>query len=108
LPAREVLVRTAATAVADLGFTPVNIRANIRWCSARSTGTIEAVGDGVAGLPAGHHQPDHFCGHCDSCRRAQHLCRNAGLFGREVDGSERLSACRSAAHALPATMPLAD
>lgn len=31
--------------------------------------------------------PASSCGHCDLCRRARpHLCRNAGLMGREVDG----------------------
>ncbi len=31
--------------------------------------------------------PGSACGHCDLCHRGRpHLCRNAGLMGREVDG----------------------
>ena len=31
--------------------------------------------------------PASSCGHCDLCHRGRpHLCRNAGLMGREVDG----------------------
>jgi len=31
--------------------------------------------------------PASSCGHCDLCMKGrQHLCRNAGLMGREVDG----------------------
>jgi 2-desacetyl-2-hydroxyethyl bacteriochlorophyllide A dehydrogenase len=49
------------------------------------------------------------CGHCDSCRRhAPHLCRNAGLFGREVDGSmtELVALPSRYVHRLPETLPL--
>src|SRR5262245_37217364 len=56
-----------------------------------STGIIDAVGDGVEGLKAGEHviiNPIIVCGACDQCTRgAGNLCRNAGLFGREIEGS---------------------
>jgi 2-desacetyl-2-hydroxyethyl bacteriochlorophyllide A dehydrogenase len=56
-----------------------------------ATGRVEAVGGEVSGLKPGQPviiNPIISCGHCDSCLHgAYHLCRNAGLFGREVDGS---------------------
>ncbi|MDH3261311.1 MAG: alcohol dehydrogenase catalytic domain-containing protein [Acidimicrobiia bacterium] len=55
----------------------------------------EMVGE-VMSVPAGSHlspgtrvllDPALACGHCDLCRQGRpHLCRNAGLMGREVDG----------------------
>jgi hypothetical protein len=47
--------------------------------------------DRVPGLAAGQPvliNPVITCGHCDCCQRGnEHLCRNAGLFGREIEGS---------------------
>ena len=51
------------------------------------------------------------CGHCDSCKRGeQQLCRNAGLFGREVEGSmcEFVHLPVKYLHALPDSVSLAD
>ena len=79
-----------------------------------STGIVESLGDGVTGIKAGQHviiNPIISCGHCDSCQRGeQQLCRNAGLFGREVDGSmcEFVHLPTRYLHALPASMSLAD
>jgi len=79
-----------------------------------STGTIESLGDGVTGLKAGQHviiNPIISCGHCDSCKRGeQQLCRNAGLFGREVEGSmcEFVHLPTRYLHALPDSVSLAD
>jgi 2-desacetyl-2-hydroxyethyl bacteriochlorophyllide A dehydrogenase len=90
----EVLVRTAATAVChtDLSIY-TGAHPGVRYpvvMGHESTGTVDAVGEGV-GLRTGSHviiNPIIACGHCDSCRRgAGNLCRNAGLFGREVEGS---------------------
>jgi 2-desacetyl-2-hydroxyethyl bacteriochlorophyllide A dehydrogenase len=56
-----------------------------------STGVVDSLGEGVTGLKAGEHvliNPIIACGSCDQCvRGAGNLCRNAGLFGREVAGS---------------------
>ena len=79
-----------------------------------STGVVAAVGDDVADLPTGSPviiNPIISCGTCDSCLRgAQHLCRNAGLFGREVDGSmsEYVRLPARYVHRLPAQLPLAE
>ena len=114
----EVLIRTAATAIChtDLGIY-TGEHPGLRYpvvLGHESTGTIETAGDGVAGYAPGQPviiNPIISCGHCDSCRRnAQNLCRNAGLFGREVDGSlsEFVSLPARYVHALPAGMSLAD
>jgi 2-desacetyl-2-hydroxyethyl bacteriochlorophyllide A dehydrogenase len=61
-----------------------------------ATGVVEAVGSGVERIRAGQRvivDPIIACGACDSCARGRgNLCRNAGLLGRELDGSlaERL------------------
>lgn len=52
-------------------------------------GTVVSAPSG-AGVAEGDRvlvDPGSSCGHCDLCRRGRtHLCRNAGLMGREVDG----------------------
>jgi len=114
----DVLVRTAATAVChtDLGIYTGD-HPGVKYpvvLGHESTGTVEAVGENVDGLKHGDPviiNPIISCGHCDSCRRnAPHLCRNAGLFGREVDGSLSEFVCLPAryVHALPENMPLTD
>jgi 2-desacetyl-2-hydroxyethyl bacteriochlorophyllide A dehydrogenase len=116
--AGEVVVRIAATAVChtDLAIY-TGEHPGVRYpvvMGHESTGVIDAVGDGVAGLQPGQPiiiNPIISCGHCDSCRRgAGHLCRNAGLFGREVDGSmgEYVNLAARYVHPLPATLPLAN
>jgi 2-desacetyl-2-hydroxyethyl bacteriochlorophyllide A dehydrogenase len=99
----EVLVRTASTAVChtDLAIY-TGEHPGVRYpvvMGHESTGIIEAIGGGVADagasadskLKPGQHviiNPIIACGHCDQCvRGAGNLCRNAGLFGREVPGS---------------------
>ncbi len=114
----EVLIRTAATAVChtDLGIY-LGEHPGVKYpvvLGHESTGTIETVGDGVTGFKPGDPviiNPIISCGHCDSCKRnAPQLCRNAGLFGREVDGSLSEFVCLPVryVHALPEKMSLAD
>jgi 2-desacetyl-2-hydroxyethyl bacteriochlorophyllide A dehydrogenase len=113
-----VTVRIAATAVChtDLGIY-TGEHPGVRYpvvLGHEATGVVETIGSGVTNLARGQHviiNPIISCGHCDSCMRgAQNLCRNAGLFGREVDGS--LSECVSLAsryvHPLPQTLPLSN
>jgi 2-desacetyl-2-hydroxyethyl bacteriochlorophyllide A dehydrogenase len=91
----EALVRIAATAVChtDLDMYtggPKNLRYPI-VLGHESTGIVAALGSETPGLEPGQPviiNPVITCGHCDSCRKGwEHLCRNAGLFGREVEGS---------------------
>src|SRR3989304_1163119 len=89
------LVRVAATAVChtDLEiYTGRHPGVRLpRVMGHEAAGVIEAVGPGVASLRAGQRvilNPIIACGACDSCARGRgNLCRNAGLFGREMDGS---------------------
>ena len=91
----EVLVRTAATAVChtDLSIY-TGEHPGVRYpvvLGHESTGVVEALGEGCSGLAPGTRviiNPIIACGHCDACRRGVgNACRNAGLFGRELDGS---------------------
>lgn len=114
----DVVVRIAATAVChtDLGIYTGD-HPGVRYpvvMGHEATGRIESTGAEVSGLTRGQPviiNPIIACGHCDSCRRgAENLCRNAGLFGREVDGSmsELVSLDARYVHALPADLPLAN
>src|SRR4051812_50058816 len=91
----EVVVQTAATAVChtDLSIY-TGAHPGVRYpvvMGHESTGIISEVGEGVMDLKTGQHvliNPIIACGACDPCARgAGNLCRNAGLFGREVPGS---------------------
>ena len=114
----EVIVRIAATAVChtDLAIY-TGEHPGVRYpvvMGHESTGVIDSIGDGLTGLKPGQHviiNPIITCGHCDSCLRgAGHLCRNAGLFGREVEGSmgEYVNLAARYVHPLPDRLPLAD
>jgi 2-desacetyl-2-hydroxyethyl bacteriochlorophyllide A dehydrogenase len=114
----EVVVKIAATAVChtDLAIY-TGEHPGVRYpvvMGHESTGVVDAVGAEVAGLKAGQPiiiNPIISCGHCDSCLRgAGHLCRNAGLFGREVEGSmsEYVHLPARYVHPLPAQLPLAN
>ena len=114
----EVVVRVAATAVChtDLGIYTGD-HPGVRYpvvMGHEATGTVASVGDEVAALTRGQPviiNPIISCGHCDSCKRgAEHLCRNAGLFGREVDGSMSayVKLASRYAHPLPPELPLAN
>lgn len=114
----EVVIRTAATAVChtDLAIY-TGEHPGVKYpvvMGHESTGVVDSIGPDVAGLKPGQPviiNPIISCGHCDSCERgARHLCRNAGLFGREVEGSmsEYVHLPARYIHALPAQLPLAD
>jgi 2-desacetyl-2-hydroxyethyl bacteriochlorophyllide A dehydrogenase len=112
----EALVRIAATAVChtDLDMYtggPKNLRYPI-VLGHESTGIVEALGSPVPRLAPGQPviiNPVITCGHCDSCAKGwEHLCRNAGLFGREVEGSlcEYVRIPARYLYPLPANLPL--
>jgi len=114
----EVIVRIAATAVChtDLAIY-TGEHPGVRYpvvMGHESTGVIDSIGDGLTGIKPGQHviiNPIITCGQCDSCLRgAGHLCRNAGLFGREVEGSmgEYVNLAARYVHPLPDRLPLAD
>lgn len=112
----EAVVRMAATAVChtDLGIY-TGEHPGVRYpvvLGHEATGVVEAVGAEVEGLVPGQHviiNPIIACGHCDMCAKGtENLCRNAGLFGREVDGSmsEFVRVAARYAHPLPPQLPL--
>jgi len=116
--AGEVVVRIAATAICHtdlsmyLGHHP-----GVRYpvvLGHEATGTIAALAPDVKGLQPGQNviiNPVISCGHCDCCRRGDgHLCRNAGIIGREYEGSFSQYICLAAhyVHPLPPHLPLAE
>jgi len=114
--AGEVVVRTVATAVChtDLAIY-TGEHPGVRYpvvMGHESTGVVDAVGEGVTGLKPGQHvliNPIIACGKCDQCARgAGNRCRNAGLFGREVEGSlsQYVKLPSRYLHVLPPAMPL--
>jgi len=114
----EVVVRTAATAVChtDLSIY-TGAHPGVRYpvvMGHESTGVVDATGEGVTGLRPGQHvivNPVISCGRCDCCLRgATHLCRNAGMFGREIEGSlnQYVLLPERYLYALPEALPLAE
>ena len=114
----EALVKIAATAVChtDLDMYTGSNKA-IRYpvvLGHESTGIVESVNAAQTGLAPGQSvliNPVITCGHCDSCERGlEHLCRNAGLFGREIEGSlsQYVTLDTRYLYPLPAGLPLAD
>jgi 2-desacetyl-2-hydroxyethyl bacteriochlorophyllide A dehydrogenase len=114
----EVVVRIAATAVCHsdlsmfLGHHP-----GLRYpivLGHEATGTITNIGPGVENLEEGQNviiNPVVSCGQCDCCLRGdENLCRNAGIIGREFEGSFSQYICVAArnVHPLPSYLPLAE
>jgi len=113
----DVVVRVAATAVChtDLAiYTGEHPGVHYpRVMGHEATGVVESVGADVRRLTAGQRvviDPIIACGSCDCCRRGQgNLCRNAGLLGREMDGTlaQHVALPARYVHALPPHLPLA-
>jgi len=113
----EAVVRIAATAVCHTDLEIYTGRhPGVRLpvvMGHEATGVVEGVGDGVARVQPGQAvllNPIIACGACDSCARGHgNLCRNAGLFGREMDGSlaEHVVLPERYLYPLPAHVPLA-
>src|SRR5262249_48074447 len=115
--ADEVVVRVAATAVCHTDLEIYTGRhPGVRYpvvMGHEATGTIDAIGAEVTRARPAQPvliNPVITCGHCDCCLRGtEYLCRNAGLFGREIEGSmsEYVALPARYVHVLPADMPLA-
>ena len=114
--AGEVIIETAATAVChtDLSIY-VGEHPGVHYpvvMGHESTGIVDSIGEGVTGLKSGEHviiNPIITCGVCDQCvRGAGNLCRNAGLFGREIEGSlsQYVKLPSRYVHVLPPRLPL--
>src|SRR5436309_1301145 len=113
----DVVVRIAATAVChtDLSIYTGD-HAGVRYprvMGHEATGVVEAVGADVRRVARGQRvviDPIIACGSCDCCQRGQgNLCRNAGLLGREMDGTlaQHVALPARYVHALPPHLPLA-
>lgn len=114
----EVVIRTAATAVChtDLSIYTGD-HPGVKYpvvMGHEATGVVEAAGEGVTRLERGQNvliNPIIACGRCDLCERGrENLCRRAGLFGREIEGSlsEYVTLDQRNVHVLPAHLPLAQ
>lgn len=112
----EVMIRVAATAVCHTDLDIYTGRhPGVRYpvvMGHEATGVVEAVGPGVKRVRPGQRvivDPIIACGACDSCARGRgNLCRNAGLLGRELDGSlaERLLLPARYVYPLPSQLGL--
>jgi 2-desacetyl-2-hydroxyethyl bacteriochlorophyllide A dehydrogenase len=116
--AGEVVVRIAATAVChtDLAMF-LGEHPGVHYpvvLGHEATGTIAAVAADVKDLRPGQNviiNPVISCGRCDCCRRGDgHLCRNAGIIGREYEGSlsQYIRLGARYVHPLPPQLPLAE
>lgn len=91
----QAVVRVAATAVCHTDLEIYTGRhPGVRYpvvMGHEAAGVVDTVGAGVTRVAPGQRvliNPIIACGRCDSCARGRdNLCRNAGLFGRELDGS---------------------
>lgn len=116
--AGEVIVKIAATAVChtDLDLYMGGDK-GVRYpvvLGHEATGTVVSASSQGKGPEPGQAvliNPVITCGRCDSCVRGlEHLCRNAGLFGREIEGSlsQYVSLPARYLYPLPAHLPLPE
>lgn len=114
----QAVVRVAATAVChtDLAIytgSHPGVRLPVVM-GHEATGVVETVGPGVSRVRPGQRvllNPIITCGACDACARGRgNLCANAGLFGREMDGSlaEEIVLPEEFLYPLPAGLPLVE
>lgn len=114
----EAIIKISATAVchSDLDIYTGGNR-TVRYpvvLGHEATGTVHSLAANVCNLQIGQSvliNPVITCGHCDCCSRGvAHLCRNAGLFGREIDGSlsQYVRLPTQYLFPLPSHLPLAD
>src|SRR5262249_61504996 len=108
--------RTAATAgshtdLATFTGQPPGVRCPV-VAGHESTGVVASVGPGTSRVTVGQRviiAPIVTCGTCDCCERGRpNLCRRAGLFGREVEGSlaDHVVLAERYLHVLPDDLPL--
>ncbi len=112
----EVVVRVVATAICHTDLEIYTGRhPGVRYpvvMGHEATGVVEAVGPEAVKVAPGQRvliNPIMSCGACDCCLRGQdNICRRAGLFGREVDGSlaGHVLLPERNVHALPDHLPL--
>jgi 2-desacetyl-2-hydroxyethyl bacteriochlorophyllide A dehydrogenase len=112
----HVVVRIAATAVCHTDLEIYTGRhPGVRYpvvMGHEATGVVDAIGGGVTRVRPGQAvliKPIISCGRCDSCAAGrENLCQNAGLLGRELDGTlaGHVRLPERYVHALPAGLDL--
>jgi 2-desacetyl-2-hydroxyethyl bacteriochlorophyllide A dehydrogenase len=112
----DVVVRIAATAICHTDLEIYTGRhPGVRYpvvMGHEATGHVESVGADVRGVAPGTRvliNPIIACGRCASCTRGrENLCTNAGLLGRELDGTLAGHVALPArfVHPLPESLPL--
>jgi 2-desacetyl-2-hydroxyethyl bacteriochlorophyllide A dehydrogenase len=112
----HVVVRIAATAVCHTDLEIYTGRhPGVRYpvvMGHEATGVVDAIGSGVRRVRPGQAvliNPIISCGRCDSCVAGrENLCRNAGLLGRELDGTlaSHVALPEQYVYALPAGLDL--
>jgi propanol-preferring alcohol dehydrogenase len=115
----EILVKVAACGVChtDVGYLDhgvPTVKKPPMILGHETSGTVAAVGEGVAAFKEGDRvllPAVLTCGHCNSCRTGrENICENMVMFGNHVDGAYAeyvLAPAKDSFH-LPAELPLED